>query len=89
MEFILNETHFSGSDVVNCIQIFNNNVDESRTRYNELISLNCRPDRLRILALARKQYIEHIRRHCEISNTKKNWDQFSVIEKRIKEKKYN
>lgn len=95
MKFIVDETHFTGSDVLDTIFIFEKHqyLNEFRSRYQELIALDLKPHELRILLRSRKDYLSYVRNHCGTSNTKDVWHRLTEIETRLskhtQKKKYN
>lgn len=86
MDYLLNETHFTESDITSFPRVFASSVDTLTTRLEELSTVRFVPKRLYFICLERKRYLEMIETHCQRLNDDNIWQNFRLIEKRIKEK---
>lgn len=86
LDFLLKETHFTQTDITSCLRVFASNLEELKIRLNELTAIEFIPKRLYIICLDRKRYLKIIEQYCEGKNENRIWDQFMLIEKRLKER---
>lgn len=86
LDFLLNETHFTETDIGTCLRVFMISYEELMARIDELSTVNYVPKRLYIVCLDRKRYLSTIEKHCQRINDEHVWQNFRTIEKRIKEK---
>lgn len=86
LDFLLNETHFTEDDISSCPRVFRNSLKTLQTRLNELASVEYKPNRLYIICLDRRRYLQFVEKHCQSINNANVWCKFREIEKSIKGK---